>query len=275
MINIDTRILPIINESELWLLVAIAKRFDVRKSSFPSNETLLSETGWGKDKLRATKDSLCAKGILEVRDRFDKNGKQTSNLYTVKTEYLSVFVNLSNKESENQTPYVEGVGKSEGSGVGKSDPEVLTNEVLTTNNSLVFFIDAAELVYKSYPTKCPIKGSSTGKSTEDKKKILSILKSKKYTAEKLIEIINWYIADCKKTNTFVKNLSTFLNKIPDTDTSETPEEKINVEEAKSMLMRNGYAEWVTSKPRFLSLKQEKQNDPRFSEVLKKLEAIHA
>lgn len=140
MINIDTRLLPKINESELWLLMMIAKRFDVSKSSFPSNDTLIKETGWGRDKLKKTKDSLIYKGILNVSDRYDKNGKQTSNLYTVNTEYISVFVKLNNRGHENKHPLNQGVGKSDvspplkpvGSGVGKSVPEVLDTEVLDT-----------------------------------------------------------------------------------------------------------------------------------------------
>lgn len=136
MINIDTRLLPDINEKELWLLVMIAKRFDAKMSSYPSNQTLMKDTGWGVDKLRAVKLSLHKKGILNVEDRFDKKGKQTSNLYSVDTQYLSVFVNLSDKgvgKSEGCP-----VGKSEGGGVDKSNPEVLTNEVLTNEKDMLF-----------------------------------------------------------------------------------------------------------------------------------------
>lgn len=100
-----------------------------------------------------------------------------------------------------------------------------------SDNSLVFFRDSAELVYKSYPTKCPIKGSSTGKSAADKRRILTILKSKEYTAEKLIEIINWYVSDCRNTKTFIKNFSTFLNNIPDINAVDPPKIKTTYTEA--------------------------------------------
>lgn len=220
MINIDTRLLESVNEKELWLLLVIAKRFDDKMSSFPSNETLMDETGWSKEKLKEVKNSLISKKILVVSDRFDKNGKQTSNLYSVKSKYLSVWIKQEIKGVEKQYPTeINGGVKSEGSGDGKTTPEVLINEVLTipltpfTRGSDISD-DSVNKVYYSYPSKCVVTQRSLGKCENNKTKIKKLMKNGK-TEEELIKIINWYASECTKTKTYMKSFATFLNNLPD------------------------------------------------------------
>lgn len=76
-----------------------------------------------------------------------------------------------------------------------------------------------DFIYKFYPTKCPINNSSTGKSKKDKNKIEKLLI--KNTKDQLLFIIETYISECKKSNRYIKNFSTFLNNLPD---YEKPEE---------------------------------------------------
>lgn len=73
-----------------------------------------------------------------------------------------------------------------------------------------------ELIYTAYPTRCPIAGRNTGKTVKCKDKIRVLLKE--ISAEKLLETIKWYVDDCKKTGTYLKNFSTFLNNLPDMQT---------------------------------------------------------
>lgn len=68
-------------------------------------------------------------------------------------------------------------------------------------------------VYKAYPTKCPVAGRPTGKSSKDKEKIKRLLKLK--TEEELISIIKRYVKECTESNVYLKNFSTFLNNLPD------------------------------------------------------------
>jgi hypothetical protein len=68
-------------------------------------------------------------------------------------------------------------------------------------------------IYSQYPSRCVISGRSTGKCHKNKDKIRALLKQK--TPEEIETAITWYISDCKKTSTFLKNFSTFLNNIPD------------------------------------------------------------
>lgn len=96
MINIDTRIFNSkygLNESDMWLLLHIVKRLDIDDSCFPSNERLQNETGWASQKLKTVKQSLIKRGIIEVTARFN-DGRQTSNIYRIKTSFLSVFVTV-------------------------------------------------------------------------------------------------------------------------------------------------------------------------------------
>jgi len=74
--------------------------------------------------------------------------------------------------------------------------------------------DDIKNIYNLYPSKCIVKGSSTGKTREKNlKQIETALK--KYTFSELSLIIERYIQECKKSQTYMKNFTTFLNNIPD------------------------------------------------------------
>lgn len=75
--------------------------------------------------------------------------------------------------------------------------------------------DDVERLYKLYPTKCPIRGTSTGKCAKDKAKLRTLLT--KMDAGKIEYTIKRYIAECKNGNVYIKNFSTFLNQLPDYD----------------------------------------------------------
>ena len=72
-------------------------------------------------------------------------------------------------------------------------------------------------IYQAYPTKCHIKGRSLGKTSKNKDKIKTLLKTN--SKDKLLKAINFYISDCKKNNVYMQNFGTFLNNIPDIDES--------------------------------------------------------
>ena len=75
--------------------------------------------------------------------------------------------------------------------------------------------DEVDEVYVSYPAKCVIRGTSTGKSVSNKNKIRTLLKSS--TKEELLLTIEKYVTDCKSGNVYMKNFTTFLNNLPDYD----------------------------------------------------------
>lgn len=68
-------------------------------------------------------------------------------------------------------------------------------------------------IYSLYPSNCPVKNSSTGKSLKNKDKIKSLLTSK--SKDEIISIITRYTKECKENKIYMKNFSTFLNNLPD------------------------------------------------------------
>lgn len=78
-------------------------------------------------------------------------------------------------------------------------------------------------IYAAYPATCPVQKRSLGKSHRDKLKIAKLLTEK--SRDELLEVISLYLADCVKTNSYVKNFSTFLNNLPDLDALRSDKQK--------------------------------------------------
>ena len=72
--------------------------------------------------------------------------------------------------------------------------------------------DFVETIYSLYPTKCPKRGTSLGKSTKDKDRIRKLLKN--YTKEQIEMVVRKEIGD-KYGISYMQNFSTFLNNFPD------------------------------------------------------------
>lgn len=72
--------------------------------------------------------------------------------------------------------------------------------------------DFVEMIYSLYPTKCPKRGASLGKSTKDKDRIRKLLK--KYTMAQIEMVVRKEIGD-KYGISYMQNFSTFLNNFPD------------------------------------------------------------
>lgn len=92
--------------------------------------------------------------------------------------------------------------------IGKTSKEQQKN----TNNNDKNEEEIINNIYSAYPTKCPIRGSSNGKSEKSREKIKRLLD--KYSSENLLKIIKGYIDDCEKNNVYMKNFDTFLNNLP-------------------------------------------------------------
>ena len=136
MLNIDDRILASgITPDQLFLLCHIAKHMNRDLTCFPSNATLCMSTAWSLSKLKEVKKSLIVDGYLSAKERYNDKG-QTTNLYTIKTEYLSVWTNLAGK-GDNDTPARNAATPGQKSGhppAGNAATEVLTNEVLISSS---------------------------------------------------------------------------------------------------------------------------------------------
>ena len=74
-----------------------------------------------------------------------------------------------------------------------------------------------ERMYALYPTKCPKRNTSLGKSYKDKDRLRKLLK--RYSFEEIERVIRHEI-ESKYEQTYMQNFSTFLNNFPDPNTVE-------------------------------------------------------
>ena len=86
--------------------------------------------------------------------------------------------------------------------------------VKTNDNSDDNFI---EYIYAMYPTKCPMRNTSLGKSHKDKDRIKKLLKM--YTKEQIVSVVENEVSS-KLGKQYMQNFSTFLNNFPDPNTIE-------------------------------------------------------
>lgn len=142
-------------------------------------------------------------GIL-LSGNFNARGYDRTKWYTIPSEYAV---------SEQDTPIALTVPSIA--------PQMQSNAltVQPIPDSKPYSNTDIDYIYSLYPTICPNRKQSNGKSKKNKVKIKELIKSGEYTAEKLSQIINRYVDDCKRDGSYMKNFSTFLNNIPDYDTS--------------------------------------------------------
>ena len=74
-----------------------------------------------------------------------------------------------------------------------------------------------EYIYAMYPTKCPMRNTSLGKSHKDKDRIKKLLKM--YTKEQIVSVVENEVSS-KLGKQYMQNFSTFLNNFPDPNTLE-------------------------------------------------------
>ena len=97
---------------------------------------------------------------------------------------------------------------------GEAINEIISDAVASTEDEAPEVTDdSIEKVYKQYPTKCPIRGTATGKCAKNKAQIRKLLKD--HTADELVCIIDRYVRECVDAQIFIKNFGTFLNQLPD------------------------------------------------------------
>lgn len=101
-------------------------------------------------------------------------------------------------------------------------PEKMLNKVINQILSTTMFKKEADKIYDLYPTKDFQTGRSLGKTLKNKNKIAIILRDD-HTFETLKSIIERYVSNCKRSNTYMQNFGTFLNNLPDFKEEVKPE----------------------------------------------------
>ncbi|MGL5790078.1 MAG: DUF4373 domain-containing protein [Bacteroidales bacterium] len=96
----------------------------------------------------------------------------------------------------------------------------------------------AEELYKMYPSKCPKRNTSLGKSSNDKKKLVKLMKCKD-TPYEMIKFTIQAEIDEKHGKQYMSNFSTFLNNLPDYGYQESNVKEQEKQPAKNEVVFNG------------------------------------
>lgn len=137
MINVDTRLLENLDANELYLLMHLVKRIGKNDVCWPSNATLVKDTGWHIEKIQKIKKSLHNKKLINV-ERSRTIGK--SNVYRITNALIRVYVNGKsvNGKPDNGNNGIDHTGKAVTDDGGKSINKVLINEALPTEGLTTF-----------------------------------------------------------------------------------------------------------------------------------------
>lgn len=156
----------------------------------------------GKSAIYGIIDELKEKGYCTVTTCRDEKGRITGNDYTF-------FQEPQMEEQETESPYSENPYMDNQPQLNTNSIKDLLDKKLNKKQDEDEFV---ERMYKVYPTKCPKRGVSLGKSRKDKERIRKLLKT--YTMEEIEHVFKREI-DEKYDKHYMQNLSTFLNNFPD------------------------------------------------------------
>lgn len=152
----------------------------------------------GKSAVYSVIDELKEKGYCTVSNERDGGGLFVGNDYTFYEEPHTEEPHTENRDTDNRT-------------------QLNTNRIKETFNKELNNIkqeeyDFVERMYAMYPSKCPKRGSSLGKSRKDKERIRKLLKT--YSMDEIESVFKREIEE-KYDKHYMQNLSTFLNNFPD------------------------------------------------------------
>lgn len=192
MININERILAAVTGDELITLCHIAKRINRKSAAFPSIETLRNETGFGREKMEKIIRSLCKKGIMRKEQRKADKGKFSSNLYTITTKDISIFVSIDGAQVE-EKPYTEKQATDEPYTENPTPDFPATVEPCTVNPATKYYNNSFEVLSFSevlsthtHPPKIS-ENSEPAKPAPDMADMVKAISDKVTKSEKMVE----------------------------------------------------------------------------------------
>ena len=159
MINLDTRILEKMNESELFLILQIVKRMQQnRMTAWPSVETLCKDCNWDERTVKKWRKSLIDRGFLEMNL---KSGKPT--VYRLKKTGISVWQPVENEDGypEKEGTILEGTKnappqKMQGQKMCLGGVQKMTPELKVINSELIIKKSERDAHANSKPSKAEI-----------------------------------------------------------------------------------------------------------------------
>lgn len=159
--------------------------------------------GISKQNVRLIIKRLVEKGLIIQRDEFINNVKFCR--YTVCMKQPQ-GMNVSFMGGGNETA-------TDNNSNNNTDNKEDTNVSKKESKKKTTFSEDVEYLYSLYPSKCPNRNMGTGKSSNDKKKLESLLKT--MPKEELEFTIKSYVEESLRNDSFLKNFSTLLNNLPD------------------------------------------------------------
>lgn len=117
--------------------------------------------------------------------------------------------NDDNKYTDKDSSTINNPNKDKKEEIDKSISEKKEKNSNTVVSDEDAFIDS---IYAMYPSKCPVRGTSLGKTHADKKRIRALMRT--YTREQIRTVVESEVRN-KLGKYSMKNFSTFLNNFPD------------------------------------------------------------
>lgn len=152
---------------------------------------------------KSTQVTICSDDCYDISKR-NINAERNAQL-NAEVEHLRDEVEVLKKENKRLKEELTNVSNKKGASDNNTD------------NQDAEFI---ERMYKLYPTKCPKRNMSLGKSSKDKDRIAKLLK--KYTKEQIEFVIKREIEE-KFGKHYMQNFSTFLNNFPEPEITDANE----------------------------------------------------
>lgn len=153
-------------------------------------------------------DELKERGYCKVATNRNEKGMIVGNDYTFYEDPNVENLNVDNQSQINTNISLPNTKDTNIKEINKEEKEI-EDKSSKKDDEIDEFV---EKIYKLYPTKCPIRGTSLSKSHADKKRIKALLK--KYTKEQILMVVENEIKN-KYGKYSLKNFSTFLNNFPD------------------------------------------------------------
>ena len=152
--------------------------------------------------------AIAGKKAIEARWSREKDTKCIAN------EYESYTKRIANEQQTNTDAIRLDTDKIriDKNRVDKSKEENKEIEDKSSTKKKKEYCEFVDRMYDLYPTKCPIRGASLGKSYKDKERIQKLLRQ--YTEDE-IEIVFKKEIEEKYNKHYMQNFSTFLNNFPD------------------------------------------------------------
>lgn len=176
-------------------------------------------------------DKLCSFSLLEkivvknqsgsftafkIGDMYEKitysDGEKEGAVSNRSHEYPDTSAEVSRYECNiiinNNSSTIDNLNKEKKEEIDKSisEKKEKNSESIVSDES---FIDS---IYAMYPSKCPVRGTSLGKTHADKKRIKALMRT--YTREQIRTVVEREVRN-KLGKYSMKNFSTFLNNFPD------------------------------------------------------------